>query len=80
MADLLGGERALARELQVPSSDLRSWLAGTERPTRAVFIAAVDLLIEHGDADVLGAERSAAPAPNEQRAGNHLRAEDEKKP
>jgi hypothetical protein len=78
-ADLLGGERALARELRVPSVDVLIWLEGTERPTRPVFIAAVDLLIEHGDVYALGAEAFAAPAPNEQRADNFFRAEEEKK-
>ncbi len=29
--------------------DLLAWLNGTERPTRAMFLCAVDVLIEHGD-------------------------------
>jgi hypothetical protein len=78
-ADLLGGERALARELRVPSADVFLWLKGIERPTRAVFVAAVDLLIEHEDAYVPGPEASAKPVPNEQRAGIFFRTEEEKK-
>jgi hypothetical protein len=78
-ADLLGGERALARELRVPSSDVFLWLQGTARPARPVFVAAVDIVIEYGDAYVLGEDSSATPVPNEQRAGKFLRTEEEKK-
>ena len=52
-AELLGSERALARYLRVPMPDLFLWLKGTERPTRATFLAAVDLLMERGDTSAL---------------------------
>jgi hypothetical protein len=52
-AELLGSERALARYLRVPMPDLFLWLKGAERPTRATFLAAVDLLMERGDTTAL---------------------------
>ena len=47
--EILGSERALARRLRVSQPDLFLWLKGTEKPTRMMFTAAVDVLIEHGD-------------------------------
>ena len=41
-----GSERLLARRLRVPLDDLRSWLAGRETPPKAVFLAAVDILVD----------------------------------
>ena len=51
-AELLGGERALARRLHVSMPDLFAWLKGAERPTKTHFFAAIDVLIEHGEASV----------------------------
>jgi hypothetical protein len=67
-AELLGSERALARALRVPIPDLFMWLRGSERPTRALFLAAVDILLERGDANPLGADASMPPRPNDKRA------------
>ncbi len=53
--ELMGGERPLAKRLRVPMHDLQMWLDGTEKPTRALFLAAVDVLIEHDDTDTLAA-------------------------
>ena len=43
---ILGGERALARHLRVPLSDLQRWLSGEEEPPRQVFLRAVDVVLE----------------------------------
>jgi len=48
-AELLGSERALARKLRVPMPALFSWLKGTDKPPRALFLEAVDVLIAHDD-------------------------------
>ena len=48
-ADKLGSERALARRLRVPMPDLLAWLKGADRPPRALFLEAVDILVECGD-------------------------------
>jgi hypothetical protein len=77
-AEILGSERALARELRVPMLELFMWLRGSERPTRPVFLAAVDILIEHDDVNSLGAGASMPPLANEERAGK-LRVDDKKK-
>jgi hypothetical protein len=44
-AELLGSELALARHLRVAQPDLFACLSGTEKPTRAMFVEAVDVLI-----------------------------------
>jgi hypothetical protein len=78
-SDILGGEHALARELRVPMGELRMWLQGSQRPTRPMFLGAVDILIEHGDAGSLGADASMPPSANEQHPGSFLRIDEEKK-
>ena len=52
-SECAGGAKALARELRVPLRDLAMFMDGSERPTKAVFLAACDLVIAHSDADVL---------------------------
>jgi len=74
-AELLGSERALARRLRAPMRDLLAWLHGTERPTRAMFLSAVDVLIEYGDTsglegapiapDAIGESGAATASVNE---------------
>ena len=49
-AQLLGGERALARYLQVAMPDLFAWMhPGAEPPPRAVFLKAVDVVMNEFD-------------------------------
>ena len=56
-ADLVGGERALARYLKVPQAEIYAWMRpGASPPPPAVFLNAVDLVLN--DLDV----------PDEQRA------------
>src|SRR5262245_31390718 len=56
-ADILGGERALARYLKVPQAEVYAWMrAGASPPPPAVFLNAIDLVLN--DLDI----------PDEQRA------------
>ncbi len=48
--ELLGSERLVARRLRISQEDLGIFLQGAAKPTRAVFLAAVDLLIDRGEA------------------------------
>lgn len=45
----IGGKRALAAHLMITEKDLQAFLEGTARPTRVVFLGAVDVLLEFGD-------------------------------
>jgi hypothetical protein len=40
-----GGLRALSRLLHVPKADLLRYMTGVEQPPRAVFLAAVDIVV-----------------------------------
>jgi hypothetical protein len=42
--EILGGEQQLADRLRVPASELREWLAGTERPPMAYLLVAVEVV------------------------------------
>jgi hypothetical protein len=46
--EVAGGERGLARWLQVPMRELQRWLGGKELPPTGVFLAAVDI-VQQGD-------------------------------
>jgi hypothetical protein len=58
--ELLGSDKALARELRVTVPDLLLLLSGVQRPTRRGFLAAVDILIAHNDIDGLSAMHSVS--------------------
>ena len=45
-AELLGSPKALARELRVPLVDLEKWTAGNGKPPLAVFLKAIDLVLD----------------------------------
>jgi hypothetical protein len=77
--EILGSERALARELRVPLPELFTWLKGAERPTRPMFLAAVDVLIEHGDSNSLGARAPVPPVSSADYPLNFFRTDDSKK-
>ena len=56
-ADHLGGQRALARYLNVPLGDLYAWMRpGAVPPPPAVFLKAVDLVLN--DLDTPDAQRA----------------------
>lgn len=49
-ADIVGGERALARYLKVPPAEVYAWMRpGASRPPTAVFLNAVDLVLNNLD-------------------------------
>ena len=45
-ADLAGGPRKLANELRVPLAELESWLAGEAQPPLAIFLQAIDYVLD----------------------------------
>ena len=56
-ADHVGGQRALARYLKVPLADLYAWMRpGAEPPPSAVFLKAVDLVLN--DLTLVDAQRA----------------------
>jgi hypothetical protein len=56
-ADLVGGQRALARYLRVPLPDIYAWMGpGAEPPPMTVFLKAVDLVLN--DLDTPDAQRA----------------------
>jgi hypothetical protein len=58
-AELLGGDRALARYLHVSLPNLFAWMRpGAEPPPNQVFLRAVDLVLEDcGDDDMVRPQR-----------------------
>jgi hypothetical protein len=57
-AELLGGERALARYLRVPMPELFVWMRGASPLPDSVFLRAVDLVLD----DLELAEQARAQA------------------
>jgi hypothetical protein len=45
-AEMAGGEKALARKLRVPLGELDKWIAGDAKPPMAIFLKAVDVVLE----------------------------------
>lgn len=45
-AELTGGRKQLARRLRVPLADLERWLAGGAEPPLAIFLQAIDLVLD----------------------------------
>jgi hypothetical protein len=45
-AEAVGGQKKLARLLRVPLIDLEKWIAGKDEPPMAVFLKAVDLVLD----------------------------------
>lgn len=49
-AKLLGGPRKLRDVLGAPSASIVAWLAGNEEPPPAVFLRALQVVLDHMDA------------------------------
>ncbi len=49
---IVGSRAQLARELRVPRDELCSWLKGDDVPPTAVFLDAVDIVVQALDADL----------------------------
>jgi hypothetical protein len=58
-----GDERTLARKLRVPSLELHGFLMGEDTPPTAVFLAAVDVVIDGCRGSPGGQDFSARSAP-----------------
>jgi len=63
-AEAAGGAKKLARILRVPLMDLEKWIAGKDEPPMAVFLRAVDLVLD--ETNPRGAsEPGEPPAPRD---------------
>jgi hypothetical protein len=45
-AEILGGRAKLARYLRVPEAELQKWLEDQGKPPTAIFLRAVDLIVD----------------------------------
>jgi hypothetical protein len=63
-AEICGGEQELALKLRVTPSHLALWLRGVEQPPGAIFLRAVDLVMEFEMKKF--AARSGEHAPKDQ--------------
>jgi len=63
-AQLAGGPQKLARKLRVPIADLHKWLGGSDAPPIAVFLKAVDLVLDETSASG-GSDPGDPPAPQD---------------
>jgi len=68
-AELLGGQQALSKHLRVPSSELQKWLEDKDVPPLAIFLQAVDLVVEEstGSSDSTPGD---PPSPRDAAPGN----------
>jgi hypothetical protein len=60
-ADSAGGQKKLARLLRVPLAELEKWIADKDEPPMAVFLKAVDLVLD--DTTSPGASEAGDPPP-----------------
>jgi hypothetical protein len=61
-AELAGGQKNLARRLRVPLAELQKWIAGGGEPPMAIFLKAVDLVLDETPYPSAGSEPDD-PAP-----------------
>ena len=64
-AELAGGQKKLARQLRVPLSDLQSWIADKDEPPMAIFLRAVDLVLDETGAPAGSSEPPEPSAPKD---------------
>ena len=62
-AEAAGGHKKLARILRVPLIDLEKWIADKDEPPMAVFLKAVDLVLDESSPG--GSEPGDPPAPRD---------------
>jgi hypothetical protein len=60
--ELAGGQKKLARLLRVPQADLELWIADKDEPPMAIFLRAVDLVLDETGAPAAGSE-PGEPSP-----------------
>ena len=64
-AELIGGHAKLCRHLHVPADELQKWIDDKGVPPRAIFLRAVDLILEETPAPGGDADDGAAPEPRD---------------
>jgi hypothetical protein len=67
--ELSGGQKKLARLLRVPLSDLENWIADKDEPPMAIFLRAVDLVLDETGAPVAGSEPGEPSPPKDGASG-----------
>ena len=63
--EILGGQKKLARYLRVPLADLEKWIAGRDIPPMAIFLKAVDLVLEETSSPPGDSEPGDPPSPRD---------------
>jgi len=63
-AEAAGGQKKLARILRVPVAELEKWIADKDEPPMAVFLKAVDLVLDE-TAPSAGSDPGDPPAPRD---------------
>ena len=66
-AEAAGGQKKLARVLRVPLAELEKWIADKGEPPMAIFLKAVDLVLDETGSSGAG-EPGDPPAPRESQA------------
>jgi hypothetical protein len=64
-AEGAGGPKKLARVLRVPLADLEKWIADKDEPPMAVFLKAVDLVLDETTSSGAGSDPGEPPAPRD---------------
>ncbi len=59
--EIVGSEKTLARRLLVPVAELQAWLRGEDKPPKAVFLAAVDIVVGTDHTSSVPYERRRKP-------------------
>ena len=62
-AETAGGQKKLARLLRVPLAELEKWIADKDEPPMAVFLKAVDLVLDETTSP--GSDPAEPPAPRD---------------
>ena len=68
-AELAGGQKKLARQLRVPLADLENWVADKDEPPMAIFLRAVDLVLDEPGAPAAGSEPGEPSPPRDCASG-----------
>jgi hypothetical protein len=68
-SELSGGQKKLARLLRVPQSDLENWIADKDEPPMAIFLRAVDLVLDETGAPAAGSEPGEPSPPKDCASG-----------
>ncbi len=64
-AEAVGGQKKLARLLRVPLGELEKWLADKDEPPMAVFLKAVDMVLDDTTSSGACSEPGEPPPPRD---------------